>query len=150
MKGLLTVVRRRLDIELVRRGLADSREAAQAMIATRTLPMAAMRPRLILATGFSARGADGAPTLKRAGRGGNGASSGASVCGSGLPGGVWVFPASTGCCWACGGADATGFGGVTAGTGAAGWGDVTAGAAAADWGGAADFGASSASSLAMA
>ena len=32
MKGLLTVVRRRLDLELVRRGLADSREAAQAQI----------------------------------------------------------------------------------------------------------------------
>ena len=32
-KGLLTVVRRRLDVELVRRGLAESREAAQAMIA---------------------------------------------------------------------------------------------------------------------
>ena len=33
MKGLLTVVRRRLDVELVRRGLAESREAAQALIA---------------------------------------------------------------------------------------------------------------------
>jgi len=33
MKGLLTVVRRRLDVELVRRRLAESREAAQAMIA---------------------------------------------------------------------------------------------------------------------
>ncbi len=33
MKGLLTVVRRRLDLELVRRGLAESREAAQALIA---------------------------------------------------------------------------------------------------------------------
>ena len=33
MKGLPTVVRRRLDVELVRRGLAESREAAQTMIA---------------------------------------------------------------------------------------------------------------------
>ena len=33
MKGQLTVVRRRLDVELVRRRLAGSREAAQAMIA---------------------------------------------------------------------------------------------------------------------
>src|SRR5687768_7792435 len=33
MKGLLTVVRRRLDVELVRRGLAESREGAQSMIA---------------------------------------------------------------------------------------------------------------------
>ena len=32
MKGLLTVVRRRLDVELVRRGLAQSREGAQSMI----------------------------------------------------------------------------------------------------------------------
>ena len=32
MKGQLTVVRRRLDIELVRRGLADSRESAQSLI----------------------------------------------------------------------------------------------------------------------
>jgi 23S rRNA (cytidine1920-2'-O)/16S rRNA (cytidine1409-2'-O)-methyltransferase len=32
-KGLFTVVRRRLDVELVRRGLAESREAAQALIA---------------------------------------------------------------------------------------------------------------------
>jgi 23S rRNA (cytidine1920-2'-O)/16S rRNA (cytidine1409-2'-O)-methyltransferase len=33
MKGLFTVVRRRLDVELVRRGLAETRETAQAMIA---------------------------------------------------------------------------------------------------------------------
>lgn len=33
MKGLLTVVRRRLDVELVRRGLAESRERAQSLIA---------------------------------------------------------------------------------------------------------------------
>lgn len=33
MKGLLTVVRRRLDLELVRRGLAESRESAQSLIA---------------------------------------------------------------------------------------------------------------------
>jgi len=33
MKGLLTVVRRRLDVELVRRGLAASRETAQSLIA---------------------------------------------------------------------------------------------------------------------
>ena len=33
MKGLLTVVRRRLDVELVRRGLAESRESAQSLIA---------------------------------------------------------------------------------------------------------------------
>ena len=32
MKGQLTVVRRRLDIELVRRGLAESRESAQSLI----------------------------------------------------------------------------------------------------------------------
>ncbi|HUP73380.1 MAG TPA: TlyA family RNA methyltransferase [Acidimicrobiales bacterium] len=33
MKGLLTVVRRRLDVELVRRGLAESRESSRSLIA---------------------------------------------------------------------------------------------------------------------
>ncbi|MEO8694357.1 MAG: TlyA family RNA methyltransferase [Acidimicrobiales bacterium] len=42
MKGLLTVVRRRLDVELVRRGLAESGESAQSMIAAGLVTVASV------------------------------------------------------------------------------------------------------------